>query len=65
MGCTPIEYRNTARCRRAAELLTTTEMSVEEVAEAVGCANAAYFRKMLKKYLGTTPRTIRKNLRGI
>lgn len=59
---TPIEEKNRIRVERAVELLTTTDLSVESVAETLGFSSAAYFRKVLYAVKGVTPREIRKNL---
>lgn len=57
---TPIEEKNRIRVERAVELLTTTDLSVESVAETLGFSSAAYFRKVLHAACGVTPREIRK-----
>lgn len=59
---TPIEEKNRIRVERAAQLLTTTDLSVESVAETLGFSSAAYFRKVLYAVKGVTPREIRKKL---
>lgn len=61
LGRTPVEEKNRIRIERAVELLTTTDRSVESVAEALGFSSAAYFRKVLRSVKGITPRELRKN----
>lgn len=60
MGNTPLEYVNKLRIERAAELLRTTALSVEEIAEAVGFASGNYFSKVFKHWLGMSPAKFRK-----
>lgn len=54
-GMTPLEYRNEILLRRAKTLLSAGEMSVGEVAFAVGFENAAYFSRFFKKHVGFSP----------
>lgn len=61
LGRTPVEEKNRLRIERAVELLTTTDRSVESIAERLGFSSAAYFRKVLRAETGKTPRDIRKN----
>jgi transcriptional regulator GlxA family with amidase domain len=42
------------------ELLLTTNKKIEEISEMTGFSSGSYFRKVLKKHLGYTPREIRK-----
>ena len=48
------------RMARAQVLLRTTNMSVEEIATAVGYKHASGFRRAFKKVVGVTPRELRK-----
>ena len=61
LGRTPVEEKNRMRIATAVELLTTTDRSVESVAEELGFSSAAYFRKVLRAVRGVTPRELRKN----
>lgn len=61
LGRTPVEEKNRLRTDRALELLTTTDRSVDSIAELLGFSSAAYFRKVLARETGKTPREIRKN----
>ncbi|MBR2335418.1 MAG: helix-turn-helix domain-containing protein [Clostridia bacterium] len=58
---TPIELKNKMLIGRAIELLTTTDLSIEEICSRVGFCNTAYFRKQLRRVTGKTPIEIRKN----
>ena len=44
----------------AVELLTTTDKTVEEISSLLRFSSAAYFRKVLRKHTGLTPKQIRK-----
>jgi signal transduction histidine kinase/ligand-binding sensor domain-containing protein/DNA-binding response OmpR family regulator len=49
------EFVKIQRFRKAAELLTTTEMSVFEVSLAVGFEDRKYFSREFKKHFGVSP----------
>ena len=59
-GTTPITEKNRIRVEMAAELLATTDISVEEISFRLGFSSAAYFRKVLRAFYGKTPREMRK-----
>ena len=61
LGKTPNEARLEILCQKAVLLLTTTDKSVEEISSNLGFSSASYFRKILNKTIGKTPREIRKN----
>lgn len=48
------------RIRRAAELVTNTNIPIGEIIESVGYENESYFHKEFKKRLGLTPLKMRK-----
>ena len=52
---TPLEYRNDLLLHRAKDLLATGDLSVNEIAFAVGFENAAYFSRFFKKHVGISP----------
>ena len=54
-GETFTQYITTLRMNQAADLLTETELSVNEIATICGYTDALYFRKVFKKYHGVTP----------
>lgn len=58
--CTVKEYINAKRIDRSVELLTSTELSMEEISQKVGFASAAYFSKIFKRYKGVSPLKFRK-----
>lgn len=61
-GTTPVDTRQRLLCERAAALLTSTEMTVEDIADTLGFSTPAYFRRVLKKQYGKTPSEIRREL---
>ena len=61
-GMSPVDYRNTLRIRRAAELLKSGKYTISEVSEKVGIPDAKYFGKLFLRYMGITPRAFRKGI---
>lgn len=61
LSSTPIAEKNKIRTEIAKELLSTTDMSVEEISERLGFSSAAYFRKVLRSFCGKIPREMRKD----
>lgn len=51
----PMEYIAKRRIQAAKELLTGSDMTVEEIAAETGFCTASYFCKLFKKYEGITP----------
>ena len=59
-GTTCVDYINDFRMNKATELLTTTNISIMEVAMQVGMHNISYFNRMFKKKYQMTPKEYRK-----
>ncbi len=55
MGQTPTRYLGQVRLRHAQRLLTSTPMTIGEVAAAVGFADASYFARCFRQAFGTSP----------
>ncbi len=55
----PMEYVNKRRIQAAKELLSSTELSMEEIAERVGFCSGSYFCKLFSRYEGITPSRFR------
>ncbi len=55
MGVPPLKYMITKRISLAKQLLTTTELTVDEIASKCGYSDTAYFIKVFKKAEGFTP----------
>jgi len=59
-NCTVSEYIHTKRIERATELLTKTNLSIEEISQRVGFSSASYFCRIFKKQTGFVPVKYRK-----
>ncbi|MBQ7936685.1 MAG: AraC family transcriptional regulator [Clostridia bacterium] len=57
----PMEYIAKRRIQAAKELLSQTDMTVEEIAEEVGFCTGSYFCKLFRRYEGMTTSQFRKN----
>lgn len=55
----PIDYVNYYRIECASHFLTTTDMTVAEIAQHCGYNDSSFFIKQFRKYKGTTPRHYR------
>ena len=60
IGKTPVEIKQEIQIEKAAEYLSTTELSVERIASLCGFHSAAYFRKIFKDHLVLSPMAYRK-----
>lgn len=58
-GETFVSYLSSLRCARAAELLSTTEQPIVEVAMESGFNNLSHFYHVFRRRYGTTPRRYR------
>ncbi len=58
---TPNELRQQILCEKAAELLMTTTLSVEEISRILHFSSSSYFRKILRHHTGSSPTDIRKS----
>jgi len=61
-GRTFIEYVNVYRVAEAERMLKYSEATIGEIANQIGCENAAYFTKLYKQYMGMTPSEARKQV---
>lgn len=61
LGITPNEFRLKILADKSVELLRTTDKTIEAISDGLNFSSASYFRKVLKKYIGKTPKEIRKN----
>lgn len=55
IGCSPLQYINEMRLKKAMYLLADNEHSVTEVAEAVGFRDYNHFGRLFRKRYGVTP----------
>ncbi len=58
-GMSPIAYRAKVRFAHACDLLTFSELSIAEIAPAVGYADPLHFCKQFKQSMGLSPRDYR------
>ena len=61
MGEPPVSYINRYRINRATALLSTTALSLKEIAARVGFSDEAYFSRAFRKYKGESPTAFMKN----
>lgn len=64
-GKTPIDYLTDKRVREATKRLVTTNLTIEEIAIAVGYQNGNYFTKVFKKQMRLTPSAYRREKRAL
>ena len=62
VGETLTSYIGKQRIQSSLRYFNTTNMSVAEVAEAVGIPDFGYFSKLFKKHVGVSPREYKKML---
>ena len=55
LGITPTDFIRKVRLKRAAQLLTESQLSINEIATHVGFATARNFSSSFKKIFGVTP----------
>ena len=58
-GCSLTVYIQQTRIQAALKLFHTTDMSVSEVATAVGYQDFSYFSKVFSRHVGCSPRAYR------
>lgn len=59
VGITPMKYFAHMRTKHAAMLLKTTDMSITQIAAAVGFSDIYYFIKYFERYMGISPKGYR------
>lgn len=62
LDCTFNDYLTRVRVEKAVEFMKKPELSVKQVAQAVGFQNQSYFAKIFRKYIGVTPLTYKNSL---
>lgn len=63
-GASPLQWLLNARVGRARELLESTQLSIEQVAQACGLGTAANLRSHFRRALGVTPTAYRRAFHG-
>lgn len=61
VGMTVTDYINVVRVRRSLKLLSQTSLSMQDIAERCGFADANYFTRTFRKIHGSTPNQYRKS----
>jgi AraC family transcriptional regulator len=64
LGQSPTDYLQSARLRRACELLGTTAQSCKSIATACGFGTPQYFARVFRTAMGQTPGQYRTALGG-
>jgi len=59
-GMSPLDYVHTVRIEESKQLLETTEMSIETVAQEVGYGDGSFFRRLFRREVGVTPAQYRR-----
>lgn len=61
---TPLEFLQEIRINTARDLLKTSNLSINEIADKVGYQDPGYFAVLFKKHLATSPNDYRKTVRA-
>lgn len=64
LGQTPLDYLQEIRITTARDLLKTSNLSLNEIADKVGYQDTSYFTTLFKKHLSITPNAYRETVRG-
>jgi transcriptional regulator GlxA family with amidase domain len=64
-GMAPLEYVHTVRLEESKHLLETTTEPIEEVAQAVGYDDAAFFARLFRRKVNLTPAQYRRRFGGL
>ena len=64
LGITPTDFIRNVRLKRAAQLLASTQLSINEIADRVGFITARNFSTQFKKMFGVTPSEYREPKNG-
>jgi len=62
-GIAPMQYVQRLRLRRAQELLLATDLSIKQIADAIGFNDPFHFSRLFKRDAGVSPRAYRRNAR--
>ena len=62
---TPNTLRQQILCEKAVSMLTNTDCSVQQISDTLHFSSTSYFRKILYKHTGMTPRQIRQTAHNI
>ena len=59
INTSPMRYLNRLRIEKAQELLTVTDLQIQEIAALVGYSDGLYFSRIFKKMTGLSPLSYR------
>jgi AraC family transcriptional regulator len=62
VGCTPYQYILSERFRRARSLLSRPDLSLGDVARAVGFSDSSHLSRVFRKFAGVTPIAFRREI---
>ena len=60
----PVKFLNHIRVKNAGDMLLSTELSINEVAQKCGFLDMAYFSKIFKSHFGISPRKYKNSSKG-
>ena len=63
-GVTPMEYLNRYRIYQARKLLENSDLTITQIAQAVGFSESAHFTRTFQREVSMTPRAYRRSKRG-
>ena len=63
-GFTPLEYVHALRIEEAKQILETTDLSIDAVADEVGYEDASFFRRLFRRKVGLSPNAYRLRFRA-
>lgn len=64
LGISPLEFLQEIRVNTAKDLLKTSNLSINEIADKVGYQDTSFFTALFKKHLATTPLSYRTTVRA-
>ncbi|MBQ8408920.1 MAG: helix-turn-helix transcriptional regulator [Clostridia bacterium] len=59
-GVSPIHYKHNVMIQHALDMLSHTDLTVDEISQRVGFSSSNYFRTVFTKMTGKTPKEVRK-----
>jgi AraC-like DNA-binding protein len=63
-GLSPMQYHTSLRMKHATELLTSTDLTIKEIASRLGFCSLFYFSKLFKEKARVSPHEFRKGYNG-
>jgi transcriptional regulator GlxA family with amidase domain len=64
-GMAPLEYVHALRLEETKQMLESTDMPVEQIAQEVGYEDASFFGRLFRRKVGLTPAKYRKRFRSL